>query len=183
MRRAIFLLVSFAAVLAGGQAAFAQNLRLDYIRNVPRQYGPYDPWEVGIVMRNQMGHGGLFYNCDCEEHKRLSPYIRWEQQPTVCCPHGHCRDLHQQLDEVRQRVRTGSCRQCEFRLCQECTSSPTRPLTDCPQAGCATCAEPADNLEAAPAEPTPAEPTPVEPSPAPTEPTHSAAWLRKLYSR
>lgn len=131
-------------LLVSERAAFGQNLRQDYLVNVPRQYGPRDPWEVGIVMRNQIGWGGHFFNCDCEEHKRMSTYIRWEQQPTICCPHGHCWDIKQQIDEVRQRIRTGSCQQCEFQLCPRCGSSePPIQSTcadgSCPSGGCPTC--------------------------------------------
>lgn len=108
------------AILISASSAAAQNLRLDYLRNVPRHYAPNDPWEVGVVLRNQMGHGGLFYNCDCEEEKRFSPYIDWNVQPRVCCPHGWCRTAHAQHQEIRQRVRVGRCQQEDFEICSCC---------------------------------------------------------------
>jgi hypothetical protein len=118
---ACLALCSGFALALTQSAALGQNVWQDYVRNVPRQYGPRDPWEVGHVLQHQAGWAGFFYNCDCEEHKRLSPYIRWEQQPTVCCPdhHGYA---WQQCDEIWQRLRTGGCAQAEFKIRNCCTS-------------------------------------------------------------
>ena len=137
MRNGLMMLAVGLSLLVGERVSLGQNLRQDYLRNAPRQYGPRDPWEVGVVLRNQAGWGGAFYNCDCEEHKRMSPYIHWEQQPTVCCPHGHCSDIKQQINEVKQRVRTGSCKQCEFHLCPRCGSSEPPIKSNCPDEACA----------------------------------------------
>lgn len=182
VRRAMIFLLSLSAICLFTATLSAQNVVRDYVHNVPRQYGPHDPWTVGVVMRHQTGHSGLFYNCDCEEHKRLSPYIRWERQPTVCCRHCHawfhCWDIHQQIDEVQQRIRTGSCKQCEYWLCPDCTTSQPRPLVDCPQSGCQSCATDEVLEQSAPVEPTLEEATPM-----PAEPANSTSWLRTLYSR
>lgn len=175
MRKGLWLLVvAGLSCLVGEKVSFAQGLIRDYVVNVPRQYGPRDPWDVGLVLRNQVGWGGHFYNCDCEEHKRLSPYIRWEQQPTVCCPHGHCWDIKQQINEVKQRVRTGSCRQTEFCLCPHCSSSEPPIRSSCPDAygagGCPTCGgavKPASAIDRT---------TRVEEAP-----SESPGWLGQLY--
>jgi hypothetical protein len=170
------ILVVSLSLLFGEKISFGQNLFEVHVRNAPRVYGPRDPWEVGPVMRHSAGWSGLFYNCDCEEHKRLSPYIRWEQQPVVCCPHGHCWDIHQQIDEVKQRIRTGSCQQCEFKLCPRCSSSepPIRPTCadgTCSSQSCPTCG------------------TSIGPHTSPTRvaqdvkpsPDASTGWMSKLY--
>jgi hypothetical protein len=145
MRTFILSLLVGSMCLIWQDVTCAQNVIADYVRNVPRQYGPRDPWEVGLVMRHQAGWGGHFYNCDCEEHKRLSPYIRWEQQPTVCCPHGHCWWIKQQVNEVRQRVRTGACLQSHFCICPRCRSSEPPITPTCPSElggpGCSSCTE------------------------------------------
>ncbi len=88
----------------------AQNVYLDYVKNQPHTYTPNDPWHVGEVFRNHMGHGGLFYNCDHQEDKRFSPFIYWQTRQTICLkpwPVVSC--LSQQLAEVRQRVDWGRC--------------------------------------------------------------------------
>ena len=106
--------------------AEAQNIRQDYLRNVPRTYSPDDPWTVGKVMRNQIGHGGFFYNCDREECKRYSPYIRWQTQPQVCRPKHPIRwDLRQQRCEIIGRIRDGACLGCNSASsgCQSCGGS------------------------------------------------------------
>lgn len=147
MRQTLLLFVAGLAFLVGAKTSFAQNCWADYVRNVPRQYDPHDPWTVGVVMRNQIGWGGMFFNCDCEEDKRLSPYIHWEQQPTVCCPHCHCWDIKQQIFEVKQRVRTGSCRQCEYILRTHCTTSEPPVQTNCPnQLGDGSCPSCGDKI-------------------------------------
>ena len=43
------------------------------------QYCSEDPWIRGRIWLKQTGHFGWFYNCDCEEDKRKSPYICWKK--------------------------------------------------------------------------------------------------------
>ena len=173
MRLTKLILLAGVTLLVAQNVTLGQNLIADYCRNVPRQYDPRDPWEVGLVMRTQLGWGGHFYNCDCEEHKRLSPYIHWEQQPTVCCPQHCCWDIKQQINEVRQRVRTGSCRQCKFQLCDCCRMSDPPVRSNCPDdgGGCPSCG--------APEYPAPQ----MAPNPVPGNANSSSdGWLYRLYS-
>jgi hypothetical protein len=65
----------------------------------------------------------------------------------TCCPHGHCWQIGQQIDEVAQRVRTGSCKQCEFKLCPRCSTSVPPVPSPCgdqcgSESGCPTCGNP-----------------------------------------
>ena len=175
MRNGLMMLAAGLSLLVGERVSLGQNLRQDYLRNVPRQFGPRDPWDVGIVLRNQAGWGGAFYNCDCEEHKRMSPYIHWEQQPTVCCPHGHCWDIKQQINEVKQRVRTGSCKQCEFHLCPRCGSSEPPVPSSCPDGNCSTGACPHCGSTAL------ASSSSANTESAETANPSSGGWLGKLY--
>lgn len=109
--RQLALLLFFLIGILFAREISAQNVVQDYIRNAPRQYSPDDPWSTGRVYRNHTGHGGLFYNCDCEEEKRYSPYIYWQsehcQQPETL--KAKLCDIQWQLNEVRQRIRWGAC--------------------------------------------------------------------------
>ncbi len=104
-------LIAFPVLLLCGllsSPAFGQNLRLDYGRNAPPSFSPSDPWDRGAVFRNQIGHGGLFYNCDGEEDKRHSPYLNWcGPTPDRPCIENLLSDWHCQIREVKQRVRWG----------------------------------------------------------------------------
>ncbi len=108
MRRSLCIA---AILLVSGwcQMAAAQNVIKDYSCNAPRQFAPETPWEVGKVLKIHIGHGGRFYNCDCQENKRHSPYIYWQCQSPMCTKQRHpvlC-DIKQQWHEVKQRVRWG----------------------------------------------------------------------------
>ncbi len=104
-----FLAVAIAGLVTGWcQFATGQNVIQDYICKYPRQFAPDTPFVVGKVLKTQIGHGGLFYNCDCQEEKRYSPYIYWQCQ-TPRSPK-HCpvvSDVKQQWHEVKQRIRWG----------------------------------------------------------------------------
>lgn len=98
-------------------------------------YAPNDPWTYGHVYRKTIGHGWKYYNCDDEERKRCSPYIHWNPRPEICGPrHPKASCICQQIDEVRQRVHTGSCKQKEFCIKTYYRSRhyPVDPLQDCP---------------------------------------------------
>lgn len=122
--------VRIALMLVGGilgvaQVAEAQltQLRRDYQQ--PMTYSPADPFTKGWVYRLQTGQAGKYFNCDCEEEKRYSPYIYWQ---TVCNhthPVPYCRVLLRDLEEVKGRVRAGACRggqNCQCEQCQDVTS-------------------------------------------------------------
>jgi hypothetical protein len=186
MRTIVLTLLAAAIVLIGQEVSFAQNLFADYVRNVPRHYGPRDPWDVGLVLRHQAGWGGHFYNCDCEEHKRMSPYIRWEQQPTVCCPHGHCWWIKQQINEVHQRIRTGACLQSQFCICPQCCSSAPPITPTCPDEigvnGCPTCRSLQETQDDAISVSIPtSEPASTAQAAAPSNSANPNEWLGRLY--
>lgn len=105
-RPTIAVMVALAATLVSGQLT-AQNVIADYVCNAPRQFCPDDPWTTGLVFRTQIGYAGCYFNCDCEEQKRYSPYIYWQCQ-TPCmnsCP--LLRNVRQQFCDVKQRIRWG----------------------------------------------------------------------------
>lgn len=191
-------------------SAWGQNVYRDYHVNTPRQYGPKDPWTVGWVMRTQMGYGGMFYNCDCEEQKRFSPYIDWNRQACVTCQNGPLAQVHQQIYEIEQRVRTGSCKQAQFCLSPECKvcedyhppicnwqTSPD-PCAACAAAAARGTAPAAGEVSpyyapnsrepqpAVPAQPMPPASQPAAEPAAPETAPQSAArpgWLMQLYRR
>ena len=116
------MLKSFSIFALLGSLVFAANANAqkhpiadffrDYFKLVPRAYSPDDPWTMGHILRTEVGHGGCFYNCDGEEQKRYSPYIRWNCQ-NVDCPKRLIQDpLLHQLHEIKQRVRWGACAGC-----------------------------------------------------------------------
>jgi hypothetical protein len=119
--------VRIVLVLVGGllglsQVAEAQltQIRRDYQQ--PMTYSPDDPFTKGLVYRLQTGQAGKYFNCDCEEEKRYSPYIYWQ---TVCNhthPVPYCRVLLRDLHEVKERVRAGACRGGQNCQCQDCQS-------------------------------------------------------------
>jgi len=59
------------------------------------QYSPTDPWTRSKAIQVQTKHYGFFYNCDGEECKRNSPFIKWK---------GHC-----ETDLPKQRISDGGC--------------------------------------------------------------------------
>ena len=187
------LLLAGLVLLCGNAVpAWGQHLWRDYHTNVPRHYQPTDPWKVGVVLRNQMGHGGMWYNCDCEEQKRFSPYIDWNRQACVTCCNGPLQQIHQQVGEIKQRVRTGTCKQKQFCLSPECqVCEDYHPQicnwqTSADPCGAWAAAQAASNAPADEAAPYDApQPAPLIPTPAPANdsPTNSTSWLRDLYRR
>ncbi len=94
-------------------------------------YAPESPWSNGYLFQNWIGHGGKFYNCDCEEEKRFSPYIHWKTVTHCETPRVGWNILKHDIDEVRARVRTGKCLPaCWPRVC-----CPDCQIDD----GCRTC--------------------------------------------
>ena len=77
----------------------------------PYQYSPTDPWTRSDAIQVQTKHYGYFYNCDDEECKRNSPYIKWkvhsetDLQKKPCC----LDFVKRELDEIRQRISNGGC--------------------------------------------------------------------------
>lgn len=93
--------------------AVAQSVYQDYHVNRTGFYSPSDPWVKGHIFRTHTGHDGLFYNCDNEEDKRCSPYIRWPQRP--CDDLLSLKRVHQErvqtIHNAINRVQMGSCRE------------------------------------------------------------------------
>lgn len=105
-----------------GQHVDAQNVIRDYVKEYPVHYQPSDPWVRGVVFRNHIGHGGLFYNCDQQECKRNNPHITWNTQPYQCFPRRPIRTtINQQVCEVKQRILWGGsgCFSCETPACAQ----------------------------------------------------------------
>ncbi len=109
MRKFIVCIVGFVLMV---NIPLASAQLLDSRINVggPTTYAPNDPETRGHLYRQQVGYAGHFYNCDGEESKRCSPYIYW----TTVCNQEQIRSwsnvLKCDVNEVRQRVRWGSCR-------------------------------------------------------------------------
>lgn len=105
--------VTLSATSIEAQDRLVRDYFRDYVHLNPRSYSPDDPWTMGRILRIQVGHGGFFYNCDYEECKRQSPYINWNCQNGDCQAARPVRSvINQQLEEIKQRVRWGSCNEC-----------------------------------------------------------------------
>lgn len=89
----------------------AQNVYQDYLANRTGTYSPQDPWQKGRVFRTHTGHDGLFYNCDGEEEKRCSPWIRWGQRPCddLLSPSRIRGEYKQSVCDALERLKMGSC--------------------------------------------------------------------------
>lgn len=103
--------VAFVFLLAGPSEASGQNVYQDYWANRTGSYSPQDPWQKGHVFRTHTGHDGLFYNCDGEEEKRCSPWIRWGYRPCddVFSPTRIRNDYKQSVCDALERLKLGSC--------------------------------------------------------------------------
>ncbi|MFM7118611.1 MAG: hypothetical protein ACKO0N_18445 [Planctomycetota bacterium] len=113
-------LVALLLVVGIGQLAEAQLTQIGRDYRQPMTYSPDDPFTKGLVYRLQTGQAGKYFNCDCEEEKRYSPYIYWQ---TVCNhthPKPYCTVLLRDLHEVKERVRAGACRGGQNCTCGQC---------------------------------------------------------------
>gem|GEM_PF-5757339 len=96
-------------------------------------YNPDTPWSNGKVFKMWIGHGGKFYNCDCEEDKRFSPYIQWKSVTHCEKFRGPVSAFYPDIQEVKARVRAGKCLE------------PCWPKNQCPECcdngsgSCSTC--------------------------------------------
>lgn len=87
-------------------------------------YKPSDPWTRGKLYNIQTGNSGLFFNCDGEQAKRYSPYIYWKPITEKALPtrKGIWHSIKQDIAEVKQRVRDGSC--CDLGCtCSDCNKA------------------------------------------------------------
>ena len=116
-------------------------------------YKPSDPWTRGKLFNIQTGNSGFFYNCDGEQAKRYSPYICWKPITEKALPtrKGIWNSIKQDIEEVKQRVRDGSCCDlgCTCADCHRarkngniggCASSTSGGCTECSQNSCEGCA-------------------------------------------
>ncbi len=74
-------------------------------------YAPTDPWTRSKAIQVQTKHYGFFYNCDGEECKRNSPYIKWKGHCETDLPEKKgCLDLlRREIGQIKQRISDGSC--------------------------------------------------------------------------
>ena len=129
----------------------------------------------------------MWYNCDCEEQKRFSPYIDWNRQACVTCCNGPVASFHQQVDEIKQRVRTGTCKQSQFclspecKVCEDYCPAVCNWQTSDDPCGAWAASRAASNAPG-PANENEPDAAP-QPAPANESPSNSASWLRDLYRR
>lgn len=113
-------LLALLLVVGIGQLAEAQLTQIGRDYRQPMTYSPDDPFTKGWIYRLQTGQAGKYFNCDCEEEKRYSPYIYWQ---TVCNhthPKPYCTVLLRDIHEVKERVRAGACRGGQYCTCGQC---------------------------------------------------------------
>jgi hypothetical protein len=113
-------LVALLMVVGIVQLSEAQLTQIGRDYRQPMTYSPDDPFTKGLVYRLQTGQAGKYFNCDCEEQKRYSPYIYWQ---TVCnhtYPKPYCTVLLRDIHEVKERVRAGACRGGQNCTCGQC---------------------------------------------------------------
>ena len=103
------------------------------------RYAPSDPTTRSRWFNFQTGHRGAYYNCDGEEDKRNSPYIRWGTGPSDAQFHNPLLDLmncRNDKREIAQRICDGGC-------CGGNCKTPhpvASPAVQAPQScGCSTC--------------------------------------------
>ncbi len=110
----LMLAVGVATFCYGGDHASAQLIPALKTRQFEPSYNyaPSDPWTRSNATQVQTKHYGFFYNCDSEECKRQSPYIKWKGHCETDLPKKTCcLDLiRRELDEITQRISDGGCR-------------------------------------------------------------------------
>ena len=107
-----FIPILFFLVAWTPQLACSQTQNQDCSDGVC-QYEPQDPWQRTRFWLRQTGHLGLFYNCDCQEEKRFSPYICWQQED--CHRIQFWERMKCDWNRMRQRIADGAC-ECKGRL-------------------------------------------------------------------
>jgi hypothetical protein len=142
MRFLLGLLVISTISSALCQPAEGQEFRKtvrDFCIEKPLQYSPDDPWTRSRVFRLYTGHAGLFYNCDCEEEKRNSPYICWKTtcENQILPKRSFLRIWTKDIENTRQRIIDGAGACCgEGCGCHRCRQSTG---ATCGGSECKTC--------------------------------------------
>ena len=101
------LLIVIAPCIAVAQEC--AKIRHDYFKNPTGKYSPDDPWTRSRIWWRHTGHFGKFYNCDCEEQKRYSPYICWKNADCPWVGEGLLYQWRRDRSRIRQRIADGSC--------------------------------------------------------------------------
>jgi hypothetical protein len=88
---------------------FGQSATTPVIRCTGDSYSAASPNSGTRRFAIDTGHFGRFYNCDCEESKRNSPYIHWKAVDRCETRRTSWAVFCHDLDEVKARVRAGRC--------------------------------------------------------------------------
>jgi len=140
--------LTVAGVIASGDQAQAQHplkVLKEYGPNSEVTYAPEDPCTRSKIFKIHTKHTGLFYNCDGEEQKRLSPHIKWKTVSGRSFPPflDDIRHPKKDLAEIRQRIRDGNCSpksQPSIRVIEPVTEPNLDHCFECADGGCG-CAE------------------------------------------
>lgn len=113
LTKIVILAVGIATFCCGADHASAQLIPTIKTRRFEPafKYSPTDPWTRSTAIQVQTKHYGLFYNCDDEECKRKSSFIKWKSHCETDLPKKTCcLDLiKSELNEIKQRISDGGC--------------------------------------------------------------------------
>lgn len=113
IRLTLFSLTLAVAFSANRQcdAQLFSKLRSEYGKNSSLTYGPDDASIRSRLFNLHTGHAGAYYNCDGEEEKRHSPYIKWKTVTGRSLPPLFWDIRHWKRDkaEIAQRICDGGC--------------------------------------------------------------------------
>ena len=134
--------IAMAAILTAGQKCDAQllsKIRSEYGKDSVLNYGPADPSFRSRLFNLHTGQSGAYYNCDGEENKRNSPYIKWKTVRGASFPplFWDIRQWKADRAEIAQRICDGGCcnpsakkggllkKRSRCSCCETCDSNPT----------------------------------------------------------
>jgi len=144
VRLTLFSLTLAFALSANNQcdAQLLSKIRSEYGKNSSLTYGPDDASVRSRFFNLHTGQSGAYYNCDGEEEKRHSPYIKWKTVTGSSLPplFWDIRQWKKDRAEIGQRLCDGGC--CDQRqkkggllkkrsrccCCDSCQSGPTHAL-------------------------------------------------------
>lgn len=109
MNRILIPVLLWLFLSPSSEAQELAKIRHDYLVNPTGVYSPDDPWTRSRIWRRHTGHFGKFYNCDCEEQKRYSPYICWKNADCPFVDEGWLFHKQRTRQRIRQRIADGSC--------------------------------------------------------------------------
>ncbi len=117
-------LLAITATLILVASASSQSVTAPVARFTGDVYSAASPNDGTRRFALDTGHFGRFYNCDCEEAKRNSPYIHWQTVNRCETRRTGWGVFCHDLDEVKARVRAGRC-------CPTCWPDWLCPDCDC----------------------------------------------------